>query len=75
MIQPDLLIGAMEETLNATGAAEVCQENRPPDTLVLQEQTQRAAPVHLTLSHLPLDLQDNILYNKLNIIVDKGWSS
>ena len=62
----------MEETLNGTGAAEMCQENRPTDTLVLQEQTQRAAPVHLTLSHLPLDLQDNILYNKLNIIADKG---
>ena len=29
MIQPDLLIGDMEEALNGTGAAEMCQENRP----------------------------------------------
>lgn len=28
--------------------------------------------MHLTLSHLSLDSQDNILYNKLNIIADKG---
>ena len=44
-------------------------------TVPLTRPCREPSPVHLTLSHLPLDLQDNILYNKLNIIVDKGWSS